>query len=163
MLTAFRHWLHGQWPASTVEPLPAVGPGGTTAIPGVFIVGDLAGHTLLKAAAASGAAAIKTITSVKGFRPSADQEQLDVAIIGAGVAGIAAAIAASQAGLRFSVFDAAGPFTTLAGIPRHAIIRPYPTGVTIEHSLHISGSGRDMQFHDTTGGKVRFYRVQVTP
>jgi len=27
----------------------------------------------------------------------------------------------------------------------------------------ITGSGADMEFHDTTGGTVRFYRVQVTP
>jgi hypothetical protein len=26
-----------------------------------------------------------------------------------------------------------------------------------------TGSGADMKFHDTTGGKVRFYRVHVTP
>jgi hypothetical protein len=26
-----------------------------------------------------------------------------------------------------------------------------------------TGSGADMEFHDTTGGKVRFYRVHVTP
>ena len=109
MFATFRHWLHGQWPASTVEPLPVVGPGGATAIPGVFIVGDLAGHALLKAAAASGAAAVQTIAGAKNFKPSTDPEQFDVAIVGAGVAGIAAAIAASQAGLRVAVFDATGP------------------------------------------------------
>jgi hypothetical protein len=27
----------------------------------------------------------------------------------------------------------------------------------------ITGSGNDMEFHDTTGGSVRFYRVHVTP
>ena len=30
-------------------------------------------------------------------------------------------------------------------------------------SSTITGTGTDMQFHDTTGGKVRFYRVRVTP
>ena len=27
----------------------------------------------------------------------------------------------------------------------------------------ITGSGNDMEFHDTTGGSVRFYRVHATP
>jgi hypothetical protein len=26
-----------------------------------------------------------------------------------------------------------------------------------------TGSGANMEFHDTTGGSVRFYRVHVTP
>jgi hypothetical protein len=26
-----------------------------------------------------------------------------------------------------------------------------------------TGSGADMEFHDTTGGRVRFYRVHATP
>ena len=27
----------------------------------------------------------------------------------------------------------------------------------------IVGTGRDMEFHDLTGGNVRFYRIQVAP
>ena len=148
MLRTFRHWLHGQWPASTVEPLPVVGPGGTTVIPGVFIVGDLAGHTLLKAAAASGAAAIQTILAAKDFKASADQDVLDVAVVGAGVAGIAAAIAATQAGLRVAVYDAAGPFSSVAGIPPRAAIHPYPTGVNADGPLRITGARPDALLSD---------------
>jgi len=148
MLETFRHWLHGQWPASTVEPLPVVGPGGATALPGLFIVGDLAGHALLKAASASGAAAVNSIAAAKNFKPSTDPEQLDIAVVGAGVAGIAAAIAASQAGLRVAVFDATGPYTAIANIPRRTAIHAYPTGVAADSPLSVTGDTPDALLTD---------------
>ena len=87
MLAAYRRWLHAQWPAGTVEPLPQSGPGGATAIPGVRIIGDLAGTSLLKSSAASGASAITLILAEKGFKASVDPDVLDVAILGGGLAG----------------------------------------------------------------------------
>jgi thioredoxin reductase/Fe-S-cluster-containing hydrogenase component 2 len=117
MLATYRRWLHAQWPAGTVEPLPQSGPGGVTTIPGVRIIGDLAGVPLLKPSAASGAAAIKLILAEKGFKASSDPDVIDVAIAGAGVAGIAAAIEAQRAGIRFALYDATRALATIADIP----------------------------------------------
>jgi hypothetical protein len=36
-------WLHLQWPAGTVEKRPEVRPDGSTAVPGLYVVGDLTG------------------------------------------------------------------------------------------------------------------------
>ena len=41
-------WLHLRWPAGTVEKLPEVRPDGSTAVPGLYVVGDLTGVPLLK-------------------------------------------------------------------------------------------------------------------
>ncbi|MCX6545255.1 MAG: NAD(P)-binding domain-containing protein [Acidobacteria bacterium] len=140
MLATYRRWLHAQWPAGTVEPLPQSGPGGTTAIPGVRIIGDLAGTPLLKRSAAGGASAITYILSEPGFKASSDPGVLDVAIVGAGAAGIAAAIAAQRAGLRCAVYDATRAFATIADIPGRMEIHAYPTGGDPESALLITAS-----------------------
>src|ERR1700750_1797129 len=107
ILSRYTKWLHTQWPAGTVEKLPVSGPDGTTALPGVRIVGDLTGIPLLKFSSHTGAEAVRAIlrTPESGNRKP-DSGELDLAIIGAGVAGISAAIEAKKAGLKFVVFEA---------------------------------------------------------
>jgi len=118
-LSRYTRWLHTGWPAGTVEKLPDRDEQGRTAIPGVRIVGDLSGVPLLKFAADSGARAIQAIISESGFQASADDEKmLDVAIIGGGVAGIAAAIETKKHNLRFAVFEATRSFATIADFPK---------------------------------------------
>lgn len=154
MLATYRRWLHAQWPAGTVEPLPQSGPVGVTAIPGVRIIGDLAGMPLLKPSAASGASAIKLILADKGFRASSDIEVLDVAIVGAGVAGIAAAIEAQRAGLRFAIYDATRAFATIADIPRRMEIHTYPTGVGPDGGLQFTATNKAGLFAEVESQRV---------
>jgi len=142
MLATYRRWLHAQWPAGTVERLPQSGPGGVTAIPGVRIIGELAGVPLLNSSAASGARAIKLIQAEKGFKPSTDPEVFDVAIVGAGVAGIAAAIEARRAGLRFAVYDATRAFATIADIPRRQKVHNGPTDVGSNSGLQFTATNK---------------------
>jgi NosR/NirI family nitrous oxide reductase transcriptional regulator len=46
-IARYTQWLHTRWPAGTVEKLPDTREDGTTAVPGVRIVGDLTGVPLL--------------------------------------------------------------------------------------------------------------------
>ena len=96
-ITRYTHWLHSMWPAGTIEKLPEMREDGTTSVPGVRIVGDLTGIPLLKFSSDTGAKAVHAILKEPDFRTSADSEVLDLAIIGAGVSGIAAAIEAKKA------------------------------------------------------------------
>ena len=50
ILERYFHWLHGQWPAGTVEKLPQVDADGRTNIPGLFVTGDLTGSVQLPTA-----------------------------------------------------------------------------------------------------------------
>ena len=99
----YARWLHTRWPAGTVEKLPDVREDGTTAISGVRITGDLTGIPLLKFASDSGARAVRAILAEPGFAPERRRQEgvLDLAIVGAGVSGVAAAIEARRAGLIF--------------------------------------------------------------
>src|SRR2546423_658336 len=109
LIQRYTKWLHTQWPAGTVEKLPVSGPDGVTALPGVRIVGDLTGIPLLKFSSHTGAEAVRAILrkpDTGNRRP--ESGELDLAIIGAGVAGISAAIEAKKAGLTISVFVETG-------------------------------------------------------
>ena len=63
-------------------------------------------------------------------RKGQDPEVVDVAIIGAGVSGISAAMEAKKAGLRYMVFEAAQEFTPSRTSPRQKPIYTYPTDMT---------------------------------
>jgi NosR/NirI family nitrous oxide reductase transcriptional regulator len=124
-------WLHLRWPAGTVEKLPEVRPDGSTAVPGLYVVGDLTGVPLLKFAADSGARAVRTIVADPAFRGRPAQEStLDLVIVGAGVAGMAAALEARRHGLRFEIVEATEPFSTIVNFPSKKPIYTYPRDMT---------------------------------
>jgi thioredoxin reductase/ferredoxin len=117
------------WPAGTVEKFPEVREDGTTAIPGVRVVGDLTGIPLLKFASDTGAKAVNAILAEPEFVRERGRVEgaVDVAIIGAGVSGVAAAIQAKKAGLSYVLFEGAEPFATVANFPKAKPIFTYPT------------------------------------
>ncbi|HXM75374.1 MAG TPA: NAD(P)/FAD-dependent oxidoreductase, partial [Thermoanaerobaculia bacterium] len=130
-IARYTHWLHTRWPAGTVERLPDVREDGTTSLPGVRIVGDLTGIPLLKFSSDTGARAVQRILAEPDFASGkGDAETLDLAIVGGGVSGVAAAIEAKKAGLRFQVFEATEIFSTVANFPKGKPIYTYPTGMT---------------------------------
>jgi NosR/NirI family nitrous oxide reductase transcriptional regulator len=124
-------WLHLRWPAGTVEKLPEARPDGTTAVPGLYVVGDLTGVPLLKFASDTGARAVQRIAADPGFRSRPVEEgTLDLVIVGAGVAGMAAALEARRHGLRFEVLEASEPFSTVVNFPKGKPIYTYPRDLT---------------------------------
>lgn len=144
MIQRYAKWLHTQWPAGTVERLPSVRPDGTTNVRGLYIVGDLTGVPLLKFSADTGARAVQTIFKESSFQKADDPEVLDLAIVGGGVAGFAAAKEATRAGLRFELFEATEPFSTIVNFPKGKPIFTYPTEMT---------PAGDVQFHEKSGVK----------
>src|SRR5436190_12396562 len=127
-IALYTRWLHTMWPAGTVEQLPEVREDGSTAVPGLFIVGDLAGIPLLKFCADTGARAVQRIANSLGGR--SDESGLDLIIIGGGVSGYAAALEAKKLGLSFEILEAAEPFSTIVNFPRGKPIYTYPTAMT---------------------------------
>ncbi|MDE0835439.1 MAG: NAD(P)-binding domain-containing protein [Akkermansiaceae bacterium] len=124
----YTDWLHGKWPAGGVEQAPAVNDDGTCNVAGVRVVGDLTGVPLLKFSANTGARAVQEILEEKDFAKGGDT--LDLAIIGAGVSGISAAIEASKSGLHYKIFESAEAFSTIRNFPRKKPIYAYPTDMT---------------------------------
>ncbi len=148
MITAvsrFSHWLHTQWPAGKVEKNPNVRPDGTCNLPGVRIVGDLAGVPLLKFSADTGAAAVAAFLEEKAFEPGdrADSSEIDLAIIGAGVSGISAAIEAKRHGLNYRIYESAEAFSTIRNFPRKKPIYTYPPEMNPRGQLHFQADVKE--------------------
>src|SRR4051794_34893070 len=128
---SYVRWLHTGWPAGTVEKLPEVNDDGTTRVSGVRVVGDLTGVPLLKFSADTGARAVQAIAREDDFQKRKGGDGVvDVAIIGGGVSGIAAAMEAKKAGMTYVVFEAAQEFSTIANFPKQKPIYTYPTDMT---------------------------------
>jgi len=130
IIKKYYNWLHGKWPAGTVEKLPVVGEDGLTNVAGIRVVGDLSGVPLLKFSSETGTLAIRGILSESSFAGERNKKAegvYDVAIIGAGVSGVSAALEARQAGLRYVLIEASQMFSTVANFPKGKPIFTYPT------------------------------------
>lgn len=79
-----------------------------TSVPGIFVAGELGGLALIRNAVRQGKETVQTIArELAGTDrgPQRNGELLDLAIIGAGPAGLAAALTAVESGLRYAVFE----------------------------------------------------------
>jgi len=159
MLGRYANWLHLRWPAGLVEKLPDVRENGATNIPGVYVVGDLTGIPLLKFASDSGARAITAILADPNFKRS--NEILDVAIIGGGVSGVAAAMAAKKAGLSFQVFESTEIFSTVRNFPKGKPIFTYPTEMIPEGDLQLHGQVKEALCEELEGQRLKAGIVPV--
>ena len=136
------------------QKLPEADADGRTNLPGVLIVGDLGGVPLLKLALQSGVRAARAIAEDPTFRKgSSDPGCLDVVVLGAGVAGMAAAIELQRRGLACRVIEANQPFSTLINMPKAKPIFAYPTDLVPEGELQVRATVKE--------GLVAELRIQM--
>lgn len=76
-----------------------------TNVPGVYVAGELAGLALIRNAVRQGRETVQAIAGELAGVDRKDAQLLDVAIIGAGPAGLAAALTAVESRLRYAVFE----------------------------------------------------------
>jgi thioredoxin reductase/ferredoxin len=148
LVKRYTHWLHTQWPAGSVEKLPEVDSEGRTNVPGLFVAGDLTGIPLLKFSLDTGTRVMRLMArelTGEGKDPGTgkDPERVDVAILGAGVSGMAAAMEAQRLGLTFRVFESSEPFFTLVNFPKGKPIFTYPKDLTPEGALQVSATVKE--------------------
>ena len=68
---------------------------------------------------------------------------LDLAIVGAGVSGMAAALEAQAQGLRFVILEATEPFSTIVNFPKGKPIYAYPTAMVPDGQLQFRGTVKE--------------------
>ncbi len=113
-------------------------------MPGVRVVGDLTGVPLLKFSADTGARAVQAIVGEADFQKRKGAAGVvDLAIVGGGVSGIAAAIEAEEAGLSYVVFEASAEFSTIVNFPTKKPIFTYPTEMTPAGSLQLTAAVKE--------------------
>ena len=108
--------------------IPHIKPNFETNVPGIFIAGELGGMGLIRNAVQQGAQAVGSIRTLLRERHNC---ALDLVIVGAGPAGIAAALAAKEAGLKFVIVDQDSLGGTVAHFPRQKIVMTAPAKLPI--------------------------------
>ncbi|MCF8294909.1 MAG: NAD(P)-binding domain-containing protein [Bacteroidales bacterium] len=103
--------------------LPHVKPNFETNVDGIFIAGELGGMGLIKNAVEQGKQAAEN--AISGMLKS-HQAESDLLIVGAGPAGISAALAAKKAGKSFIVLEQDSLGGTVFSFPRSKIIMTAP-------------------------------------
>ena len=131
LLARYAHWLHLDYPGGKVERLPRVDERFRTNVEGVYVVGDLAGVPLLKFSMDGGARVAQQIGDDLGAERGRKEEgAVDVAILGAGAAGMAAAKECRKQGLSFEVLEASRRFATVKDFQKEKPIYTYPDEMT---------------------------------
>lgn len=108
--------------------LPHVEPDFSTNVPGVFIAGEVGGMGLIRNAIEQGRQAMEAIAQRKRGTPAGF---LDVLIVGAGPAGIAASLGAMQRKLRFVTLEQESLGGTVAHFPRGKVVMTAPATLPI--------------------------------
>jgi thioredoxin reductase/ferredoxin len=117
--------------------IPLLKPNFESNVPGIFVAGELGGMGLIRNALTQGAQALESIAK-SGVRSAGS---LDVLIIGAGPAGLAASLAAKQLGLNYQTVEQEALGGAVFQYPRGKLVMTAPV------ELPIIGT---VQFRNTT-------------
>lgn len=114
--------------------IPMVKPNFETNVPGLFIAGELGGMGLIRKAVEQGRQAMESIAALKGAR-----QPLDVAIVGAGPAGLAAALTATEKKLRYVLLEQEDSLGgTVYHYPRNKLVMTAPVKLPIVGQVNMS-------------------------
>lgn len=128
------------------RPVPTRDPSFMTNVAGCYIIGDVSGTPLIKNAANEGADAVKHI--VRELQNDAGPEpkaEVDVAIIGAGPAGLSAAIAAKQAKLRYVGIEQDKVLATIDAYPKGKYVFFKPETMESRGTIAVNGPGEQRE------------------
>lgn len=107
--------------------VPVLGGDLQTNVPGIYIAGELGGLGLIRNATTQGIAAVEAIArELRGAAPSGERDAVDVLIVGAGPAGLAAALTARERGLSHLVLDQDGVGGSVLQYPRRKLVMTAP-------------------------------------
>lgn len=123
------------------RPAPQRDPRFMTNVPGCYIIGDVSGTPLIKNAANEGADVIKHISHEKqSFKPEPKAE-LDVAIIGAGPAGLSAAVTAKVFNLSCVCIEQDKVLATIDAYPKGKYVFFKPETMESRGAIDVNGPG----------------------
>lgn len=109
-------------------------------VPGLFLAGDLTGLPLIKNAINQGA---RVIDRVAQTLPRRGVEPIDVLVIGAGPAGLSAALRAKERGISCVVVEQATVAASIKSFPRDKIVHDPPLDLPIEGELWLQQATKE--------------------
>jgi thioredoxin reductase/polyferredoxin len=112
-------------------------------IPGFFIVGDLAGAPVIKYAMAQGYEVIEHIAGLPGAVGGGEPDLFDVIVIGAGAAGLNAALQASARGMRYLLLEKEQIANTIENFPEGKWVYAEPDSQPPKGKLWLDGASKE--------------------
>lgn len=112
-----------------------------TNVPGIFIVGELCGMGLIKTAINEGKLVIDHLRARK--QPELSPDSYDVAIIGAGPAGLSASLAAQQYGLKYVTLEQGEIASTIRQYPRQKFLMAEPLDIPLYGNLYVADGTKE--------------------
>ena len=119
--------------------LPSLTENYETNIPGIFIVGELGGIGLIKNAITQGIRAVEFAATKQERRSS----QFDIAIVGAGPAGIAAGLTAKKNGMKYLILEQGDIGGTILHYPRTKIVMTSAVELPLWGEFNMRGATKE--------------------
>lgn len=119
--------------------LPHIKPDYETNVEGIYIAGELGGMGLIKNSAEQG---VQACSNLAAALPQERACALDVVIIGAGPAGIAAALRAKELGLSFEVLEQESLGGTVATFPRDKVVMTQAMDLPLYGKLKLTNTSK---------------------
>lgn len=120
--------------------IPMVKPNFETNVPGIFIAGELGGMGLIRNASEQGKQAIGSILKLDGLH---QPDRLDLVIVGAGPAGIAAALSAKQHKLNYQVLEQDSLGGTVFQYPRGKLVMTAPVELPLVGKMPFTETSKE--------------------
>jgi thioredoxin reductase len=109
-------------------------------VPGLFLAGDLTGLPLIKNAINQGVRALDRIATTL---PKKGKEPFDVVVVGAGPAGLSAALRAQERGLSCVVVEQSSVAASVKSFPRDKIVYDPPLDLPVEGELWLKEATKE--------------------
>ena len=126
--------------------------------PGVFLAGDLTGVPLIRNAIAQGTRVVERVAAQA--RGGKDTTRVGLVVVGAGPAGLAAALRAKELGLTCVVLEQSTVAATIRAFPRGKIVHDPPIDLPLEGGLWLRESTKEELVAQWTR-IVRAHRLEV--
>ncbi|MEZ4322259.1 MAG: NAD(P)-binding domain-containing protein [Myxococcota bacterium] len=111
-------------------------------VTGLYVVGDLADAPIIKVALNQGYDVAKQVCDSLGA-PSQDPDVLDVVVVGAGPAGIGAALALQERGYRYLLIEKERPFNTIQNFPKAKFVFSEPRSIENKGSFWFEDASKE--------------------
>lgn len=119
--------------------IPVLKPNFESNVPGVYVAGELGGMGLIKNALTQGRQALEAIAEAGVRRPDA----LDVLIVGAGPAGLAASLAAKQRGIKFLTVEQEALGGAVFQYPRGKLVMTAPVELPLIGKVQFRNTSKE--------------------
>jgi putative YpdA family bacillithiol system oxidoreductase len=133
-----------------------------SSVPGLYVIGDVTGVPLVKIAANQGAEVIERMEQNRAFaRDDHDAGSLDVVIIGAGPAGLAAALEAEKKNLKYVLLERSVAANTVRGFPPGKKVYSEPRFLKNQSQLPVEGDREKSDFLAMVQQAIQEHQLKI--